>query len=257
MGNFFWPEIQSLEDAKSASQRGAGVAFFIAIATTIVIFLQTSGKMNLFPGIGYSAFLDVAIFILVGIFLIRCSRIAAVSGLLLYAAEQIYSMAQSGRFNFMMIIFTLAFITSVRGTFAYHEIKKTLQENDAQSLPVSLRPQEPLPEPLPAKRKMPLLYKIGFAILAICLIIAAFSIYQIFQDRRSANQGIVIENTVPSQPSSSQVSSQAPAVLKQKMTLKLKTGQTVSGELIYEDDVYYTLKTLTGEEIVIKEDLAK
>lgn len=257
MGNIFWPDIQDLEDAKKAARNGAWVCFFIAIVTTGVILLQMSGKVKLFAEIGPAAFVDVALFTFVGIFLLIYSRTAAVIGLVLYIAEQAYMMSQTGfRFNLMVIFFTLALIASVRGTFAYHEIKKTLDESDAQSGPVSLRPNEPQQAP-PPKKRMSLLNKIGFTIIAMALIVGVFAGYRMFVDPKSGKKSVSIEDTKPLGTFAADDDPTSAGTPGKKATLKLSNGQTVSGEVLYEDETYYTIKTMTGQEIVLKEDLAK
>lgn len=53
------------------------------------------------------------------------SRTAAIFGLVLYIIEKIYMMIIYGIMpNFMIVIFTMGFINGIRGTFAYHKLKK-------------------------------------------------------------------------------------------------------------------------------------
>lgn len=127
---YFWPDLDDIKDAHKACGAAAGIAFFIAILTGVITWLQTTGKINVFPGLKEIAYIDVLLFTLIGIGISFHSRVAAVGGLLLYAAER-YFMISSYGFRpgqvTAVIIFGLAFINGVRGTFAWHEFKRAEQ----------------------------------------------------------------------------------------------------------------------------------
>src|SRR5947207_822438 len=130
MNNIFWPSIQDIEDAKKASKTGAGCAFFVAGATGLITVLELSG-VHIIPGWNVLNFIDAAIFLVLGIFMMRFSRLAALGALILYVGGQILIMKQTGpRFNLLAIFFTLYFLSAVRGTFAFHEMKQ--QEEAAE-----------------------------------------------------------------------------------------------------------------------------
>ncbi len=125
--NVFWPDVDDSKSAHKACGTAAGMAFFVAIVTGVVSWLQANHKINLFPGIDKTAYVDVALFILIGVGLCFNSRIAAVAGLLLYIGERIFMIKMTGFHASMgvsVVIFGLAFVNGVRGAFAWHEQKR-------------------------------------------------------------------------------------------------------------------------------------
>jgi hypothetical protein len=72
--------------------------------------------------------IDAGIFALIARFLSRQSRFAAWSGLVIYLIERVYawSTVPGSRTNVLLpIVFTLAFITGVRGAHAFHRLSET------------------------------------------------------------------------------------------------------------------------------------
>jgi|GEM_PF-6964132 len=123
VANPFWPEVKDLESAKSACRTAAGTAFFIAGITAVVAGIAVAGT-TVIPGIDGWAFADVALFVVLGIFLRRFSRTAAVIALALFMLERVSMMIQGTSPASLPfgIILTLLFITGVRGAFAYHRL---------------------------------------------------------------------------------------------------------------------------------------
>ena len=122
---WYWPEITDAESARSAAKLARGAALFCAGITLVVTILAIMG-VELVQKLGVSAWslLDVALFLAVAWGIHRMSRTAAVFGLILYALERLFMMLESGPKGIIMtVIFTLAFISGVRGTFAYHRYK--------------------------------------------------------------------------------------------------------------------------------------
>ncbi len=247
MKNFFWPSIDTEEDAKKAIRMGASGCFVVALVTGVLAVLQMRGILKLIPGLDGYALIDSAIFSIVGIFILRGSRVAAVAGLLLYVGGQYVTMRVAGiRFSPMMLILTVYFINGIRGAFEYHEMKRGTS-------------------PPPSK------FPVSFALLLILLTV--FGAAVIFFYRNSP------KIKIPAPPSFSvrlpklkapKLSVFKPHSLKpapeenqpaekgssEKKTLKLKDGRTLSGKIIYEDETYYSVETLTGTEVIIKEDVA-
>ena len=122
----FLQNVDNADEAHKACAGAAGISFFIAIVTGVVVFLQQSGKINILPGIGNAAYIDVGLFVLIGLGLSFHSRLAAVGGLILYVGERGYMMFQHG-FNpgqvVFMVIIGIAFINGIRGAFAWHNYK--------------------------------------------------------------------------------------------------------------------------------------
>ena len=122
-------KITNMQEAKKVAREGFIASMAVSIITTIGIIISMTGVD--FLGLDLFAFLDVAIFLIIGFGIYKISRIAAVLGLCLYLFEQISMILVSGRFSWMMIIFTLAFCNSIRGTFAYHKFKKLTNDDVA------------------------------------------------------------------------------------------------------------------------------
>ncbi len=246
--NWIWPGIQNLDDAKGAAGNGVGVAFFVALVTGIVTYLQTSGRMNLFPQIGPSAYIDAGLFLVIGVGILRMSRIAALAGLLLYIAEQYFMIKSGGRFGVAMIFFTLAFISSVRGTFAYHDMsKEEVAGQDAVESP-------------PKKNPVKILVA-GFLslilIVGIAVVLAPRFLNQKVTWPRSSQVKFPPLNFARHKPGSQSVNGFEERQDKNVKTFHLKSGAVVRGRVVYEDETYYAVDIGGGkQEVVIKEDLA-
>lgn len=120
--SWLWPEILNIEEAKKASLQGVWACLFIAVITAILAAFAAAG----YPVNGFSsdAFIDALFFLIIGFGIKKQSRTAAVSGLALYIIELIYNGLTSTngvKNSIIAIIFVMAFITTVRGTFAYHK----------------------------------------------------------------------------------------------------------------------------------------
>lgn len=116
----FWPSLRTSESVDKAIQQGVVASLICAAITTVIIVLAMTGVMQLF-GIGPEAFFDVAIFCAIAFGIWKKSRVAALSGLLFYLLQQAFTVIEQGRFSILMILFTLFFVNSVRGTFRWHQ----------------------------------------------------------------------------------------------------------------------------------------
>src|SRR5688572_23789447 len=115
---FFWPDISSVHDAHKACSGASGVSFFIALVTGGVVAAQTLGKIDGLPELGKWAYIDVALFIIIGVGLLFHSRVAAVAGLLLYFIERafiIYTTGFQAGQVVGMLFFGLILVNGVRG----------------------------------------------------------------------------------------------------------------------------------------------
>lgn len=131
MANAFWPDINDLESARKACRAAAVGAFIVATITGIVAAVAVAGSAPI-AGIDSSAFVDAAIFAILGFFLRRCSRTAAVITLVLFIIERIFMMAQGGApvGIIVAVILIIYFIGGVRGAFTYHRL---MAQQDAQA----------------------------------------------------------------------------------------------------------------------------
>ena len=127
----YWPEIGNLADAEQASNQGFWAAVVCAVITALFATIAaTSG--NAVAGIGPVAYADAVVFAVIAWRIRARSKSFAVIGLVLFVIEKIFQLATQplslGFGILVAIALLLAFITGVRGTFAYHRIK------EAQSL---------------------------------------------------------------------------------------------------------------------------
>ena len=134
MANAIWPDVNTLESSKQACRNAAGAAFIVAALTAIVaVIAMTSGTAIV--GINGWALVDAVAFAVLGIFLRRFSRTAALIALVLYILERVAMMADSPSPAGipLAIIFVLFFLGGVRGAFAYHRLnaEQSAQANAA------------------------------------------------------------------------------------------------------------------------------
>jgi len=125
---WYWPKLTSLKEAEQAAHEGAGACFVIAVFTAIV------AGMSLWldrPVLGMDAwaFADAMIFAIAAWRVWRLSRIWAVLALVIYVMGRVRAVeVTSGPVPpvgvFIIVVFTLVLISSVRGTFAYYAFKK-------------------------------------------------------------------------------------------------------------------------------------
>lgn len=253
----FWPSIQTEEDAKKASKQAAYLCFFVGIVTAVVAFLHINKTLDLFPGMDASAYIDAAAFIVIGIFLLRYSRIAALVGLGLYILEQVVMIQEHGfHFNITAIVIMLGLLSAVRATFAYHDMKAGKQSvggiTDA------------------GMKKMEKAAKVIFVIAILAgLSLGAVWTYSQYQKKNAEMR--VFQRSASPLPNFKLPQIKIPnfekkpagAALPVKtlsgpaQTFRLRDGRTISGAVVYEDETYYTVDTLTGQEIVIKQDIEK
>ncbi|MBW4518560.1 MAG: hypothetical protein KME16_02345 [Scytolyngbya sp. HA4215-MV1] len=132
--NNFLPPIETLSDAQKVARMGTWAACFVTGMTALLAIASIVGVLPSGVPINGWALIDAGIFGAIAWGIYQMSRVAAVAGLVVYIAERIYMQvaagAQPGAGLIVSIFITLAFINAVRGTFAYHRMKKV----DASSL---------------------------------------------------------------------------------------------------------------------------
>lgn len=222
---FFWPDVDDTQSAHRACGSGAGAAFFIAVVTGLVAGLQASGKINIMPGIGVGAFVDAGLFLIIGIGLCFHSRIAAVSGVLLYFVERVYMIKtygfRPGQFV-LVIILALAFINGARGAFAWHEQRKIEKGEGATSLPATDEKTASKP------RKNFVIAAILILVIAVGVIIAGF-----FLMTRGNKQGVSPADTIKKK--AQELTQKAPPE-GPTLKLKLKSGRSFEGVLVKKNE---------------------
>ena len=111
----FWPDIYDEHAAMNAARYGFWAAVLCSAATALLAVL---GHLHLVKTTeGLVSVLDAAVFALIAIGIYRHRRLAAVCGLVLYLVERVSMWSEVGPANApLVVILTLAFINSVRGT---------------------------------------------------------------------------------------------------------------------------------------------
>lgn len=259
MMNWIWPDIDDIDTAKNISHNAAGCAFFVAIVTAVIVYLQTTGRLDIFKGIGAEAYVDAGLFFILGAGLLRKSRIAAIAVLLLYIAEQYYMMKSGmGRGSLVMIIFILVFANSIRATFSHHEFKKEEEERARAAA-------EAAGTTLPKKNHFLSFILWGMAIAFLfSVVLAAISTGRLQQLNIPVPQ--MKGFSLPNLPAVKQaIKEDSPSAQKDfapddqsVRTFRLKTGEVIRSKVLMEDDVFYTVEVFGGaQKIVIKEDIAE
>ncbi|HEX4842014.1 MAG TPA: hypothetical protein VFV60_07590 [bacterium] len=131
-GNVFWPVIEDAASARRTALQGAWAAGLSAVATIIIMVGQIgtrawlaaeSGRDAHPVGMSPLAIVDVGIFVLIAFGIYKMSRFAAVAGLALYLLERVRLFQETRAApNVLAIVFTLMFINSIRGTYAYRKL---------------------------------------------------------------------------------------------------------------------------------------
>jgi len=121
--NLWWPDTGNLEGARAACAAAATGAFIVAGVTGIIAVIAIA-RSSAVMGIDGFAFLDVGIFAVLGFFLRRHSRVAAVLALAMFVAEKISMALKTGGITGwpLAIVLLLCFISGVRGSFGFHRL---------------------------------------------------------------------------------------------------------------------------------------
>ena len=118
---WFWPKVSDRKNAQFAINEAFCVAVVLAVITAIFATVEVLPDGT--EGLDAEAFGSALIFAGVGFGIYRRSRIAAISGLVLYLAGRGYAWAKVGpNLGVIPVFIALAFLHGVRGTIAYHKL---------------------------------------------------------------------------------------------------------------------------------------
>jgi|GEM_PF-2602629 hypothetical protein len=126
--NWIWPKIVDVDSAKKAANQGMYASIFIAGTTLLLLVLSTQGfnPMNL----DSYALIDIMIFVIIAWRIYAMSKTAAILGLAFYILEQIFLFNDFGfRMSAIKVIIVIAFINSIRGTYAFNVLKNYSSQN--------------------------------------------------------------------------------------------------------------------------------
>ena len=117
--NWIWPSITDTVSAKKASRQGVWACGYCVGGTLLLVGLNVFG-IRLYD-MDMTALLGAFLFIIIGWGIYKMNRFAAIAGLVLFIIERVVAWSEYGpKSPVVAIIVTLAFVTSVRGIFAYH-----------------------------------------------------------------------------------------------------------------------------------------
>jgi len=121
---WLWPSIHDEISAKDANKQGMIASIWCAawlfVITAIQLLSDNGGSR---PDLW--VLLDISVFILIAWGIYKINRVAPIIGVVYYLLPRVPYWIQHGPKNALFgIIITLAFITSIRGAFAYHKFKK-------------------------------------------------------------------------------------------------------------------------------------
>ena len=239
----FLRDVDDSNGAHKACAGAAGIAFIIAIATGIVVFLQQSGKINILPGLGNLAYIDVGLFILIGVGLCFHSRIAAVVGLILYLGERGFMIMQFG-FNpgqiVFAVIFGLAFLNGIRGAFAWHRLKEGAPSLEPVQTDAIVKAAQREAEGTPSKAGG----VIKFILAVIFLVAAGAASFYLVKNQDKFNLIDWVKETVKTSSKKTTVKSKKPskplvAPTGPAIKLKLKSGRDFDGILVKKNGEGY------------------
>jgi hypothetical protein len=127
---YLWPAADTEQSAKKLLRYGVGAALFTAVVTALVAAWAWGAEKKAFNFVGAGAFLDVALFLAIAFGIYKGSRMAAVGGLLLFAAEKAYQIQQTGKLQgaWMAVILVVCYVYAIRGTFALHRLRQQPRE---------------------------------------------------------------------------------------------------------------------------------
>ena len=79
--NFWWPSVQTIEDAKEATRVGAYCASFVGLLTAFIATLNLTGITSNVLGVNAWAYVDASVFLALAYFIFKFSRAAALAAL--------------------------------------------------------------------------------------------------------------------------------------------------------------------------------
>jgi len=121
--NRLWPDVVDLESATAAGREGTAAAFIVSGITTLFAVLSYFDVLDV---VSPWALVDAGAMALLGFFIHRMSRSAAVIALVWFIVARIQGAVTHGfASNVLLGLILLAgFISGIRGIFAYHRFAR-------------------------------------------------------------------------------------------------------------------------------------
>ena len=130
----YWPDMSRTEAAEEGIKRASHTAYVVAGVTSLLALLAWFDILHLTSP---WSLVDAVLFAVIGLFISRQSRTAALLGLALYLLEGIDRIVSGtggrilsgtgggmGAFSVLALIFTLFFINGVRGAFSLVRLRR-------------------------------------------------------------------------------------------------------------------------------------
>jgi hypothetical protein len=130
----YWPELNTATEAEKAVKGAAYVAFFVAAVTGLLSLLALLSVTQI---ITRWAIFDALLFGLIGFFILRGSRAAAVAGLTLYIIEVGVAIVATGNPAGLIIglFFTAVFGNGVRGAYLLKRLEGSVDDRAPATQP--------------------------------------------------------------------------------------------------------------------------
>jgi hypothetical protein len=123
---FLWPELLTRPKAKDAAREGAWAMTFLAAVLFVLTTLSLWSEQRIL-GLTEWYYLDAGVMAVIAFGLFRLSRVAAVAGLVVFILGRL-AMGLNQRGYVVALIFFVALVNGVRGTFAYHRLTASMQK---------------------------------------------------------------------------------------------------------------------------------
>ena len=250
--NIFWPDVDDLWSAKKACIQASGGAILVGIITAIITYMHLKGT-SIIAGISAGNFLDAAVFLVLGFFIHRCSRIATLVAFVIYIYGQVLMFQQEHRMPTMAIFLSLFLLGGIRGAFSFHGLKQGMSKEEVKA---TLKTQKEATEPPPPS----LAKRITAWTVLIVLAGGGYWLYKNSQSHPDSH--VAIQDSSSAFSGETMVTAKAGSAnlptANGERVFKMKDGSTISGRVILDDPVYYTVETSGGrQEVVIKADISE
>lgn len=125
-GNWLWPRIIDESSARTAAWYGAVACLWLSAVTAVFVLLECFGVFK--TNIRTPALIESLIFAALGCGILKMSRVAAVSALLLLGADTLLEYLDNGDLHWSAAIFLYMIAHGMRGAFFLHRERKNARE---------------------------------------------------------------------------------------------------------------------------------
>ena len=137
--SWYWNEIGDKDSARYATTTAVWISYLIAAVNGLIAVLSLAYHKPII-GLNGWALLDAFLFTVIGWQIARLSRTWAVVGLSVYLLEVLISIGTRGFAvsgfgpGIVAIVFLIAYLNALRGTFAYHKYVKLQAAQTTESM---------------------------------------------------------------------------------------------------------------------------